>query len=302
MKKIVSISLALFLFQLAGFTQCGINQKELRDKYCKGSYLVHSELTNSSPTVQIALKKENNYAIYLLNPSQPVTRFTMLNSNNEKVALESRQKQDYTVYSFAPQASDTYIFSVDFNTDKDACVLWTIYLQNGNNLRAGIYRSFEELKYNNPSVEFNYGITAKSRKVNQEQLDFYSIDIDKRKARDVGKVIGFSDGKELYINGNSPSLRPAAEFVKAEILDRYFYFQDIETILVPSGTTVVSVPKLVQKIMDMNTGKITTLNIQNLKELIADNPGLIAGFDKETQKNRKLKEYLIRYLDDKYNK
>jgi hypothetical protein len=255
-----------------------------------------------SPTVRIALKEGDKYAIYLLNPSQPVKGFTMLNSNNEKVALESRQNPDYTVYTFAPQASDTYIFSVDFNTDKNACVLWTIYLQNGNNLRAGIYRSFEELKYNNPSVEFTYGITAKSRKVNQEQLDFYRMDIDKRKARDVGKVIGFSDGKDLYINGNSPSLRPAVEFVKAEILDRYYYFQDIETIIIPSGTTVVTAPRLVQKIMDMNTGKITTLNNQNLKELMADNPPLVNEFDKETHKNRKLKEYLIRYLVDKYDK
>jgi hypothetical protein len=302
MKKLISICLALFTLHLTSFAQCGINQKELRDKYCKGSYLVHSELTNSSPTVQIALKEGNKYAIYLLNPSHPVNRFTMLDSHNERVTLESRQNPDYTVYTFAPQTSDTYIFSVDFDTDKDACVLWTIYLQNSNNLKPGIYRSFEELKYNNPSVEFSYRITSRSRKINQDQVNFYSIDIDKRKAKEAGKVIGFSDGKEVYISRNSQSLRPGTEFVKAEILDRYYYFQDIETIIVPSGTTVVSVPKLVQKIMDMNTGKITTLNIQNLKELMADNPGLIAGFDRETQKNRKLKEYLIRYLDDKYNK
>jgi len=302
MKKLISICLAVITLQITGFAQCGINQKELREKYCTGSYLVHSELTNSSPTVQIALKEGNKYAIYLLNSSQPINRFTMLNSQNETVALESRQNPDYTVYSFAPQVSDTYIFSVDFATNKEACVLWTIYLQNSNNLRAGIYRSFEELKYNKPSGEFTYQITAKSRKVNQNQLNFYSLDIDKRKARTVGKVIGFSDGKEVYINQNSPSLRPGTEFVKAEILDRYYYFQVIETIIVPTGTTVVTAPKLVEKIMDMNTGEVTTLNIQNLKELMEDNPGLINEFDKETNRNRKLKEYLIRYLDDKYDK
>jgi len=301
MKKFISICLALSAIHLTGFSQCGINQKELRDKYCKGSYLVHSELTGSSPTVQIALKEGNKYAIYLLNASQPVNGFTMLDSHNERVVLETRQNPDYTVYTFAPKTSDTYTFSVDFAAGRDACVLWTVYLQNDNNLKAGIHRTFEELKYNNPSVEFAYRITARSRKANQEQIDFYSIDIDKSKAKDIGKVIGFSDGKEVYINENSPSLRPGTEFVKAEILDRYYYFQNIETILIPSGSTVVTAPRLVQKIMDMNTGKITTLNNQNLKELMADNPGLITGFDKETHKNRKLKEYLIRYLDDKYD-
>jgi hypothetical protein len=301
MKKLISICIASITFQVVAFTQCGINQMDLRDKYCKGSYLVHSELSNSSPSVEIALKEGNKYAIYLLNSSRPINRFTMLDSHNKSIALESRQNPNYTVYTFAPNVSDTYVFSVDFGTDKDACVLWTIYLQNENNLKAGIYKNFEEMKYNNPSGEFVYRVTTKSKKYNQDQLYLYSIDIDKRKARSIGKVFGFSDGKNVYINENSPSLGPSTEFVKVEFMDRYYYYENIQPIVIPTGTTVVTVLKLVQKVKDMNTGEVTILNNKSLKELIAGNPQLLNEYDNESQKNRKLKEYLIRYLNSKYN-
>lgn len=293
--------MGIITFQVVAFTQCGINQKELRDKYCRGAYLVHSELYNSSPSVEIALKEGNIYAIYLLNSSRPISSFKMSDSQGKKIALESRHKPNYSVYTFAARVSDTYIFSVDFGTDKDACVLWTIYLQNENNLKAGIYKNFEEMKYNNPSGEFVYQVTTKSKNYNQGQLDIYSIDIEKSKAKSIGKVFGFSDGKNVYINENSPSLRPGTEFVKVETLNRYYYFQKIEPIVIPTGTTVVTVLKLVQKVMDMNTGEITILNNKNLKELMADNPRLLNEFDKESQKNTKLKEYLIRYMDKKYD-
>jgi hypothetical protein len=301
MKKIISFYLVGVAFQLVGFAQCGINQIDLRDKYCKGSYLVHSEYYNSSPKVQISLKAGNKYAIYLLNPSHPISRFGLSDSHNKGINLVSRQNSNFALYTFVPIVSDTYFFAIDFGTNNEACVLWTIYLQNENNIKAGVYKDFEEFKYNNPSLEFNFPLTAKSRKYNKDQYNFYSPVIDATKAKTIGRVLGFSDGKNFYINDNKPLLRSGSEFVKVEFMDRYYYYEEVVQVPVTTGTTVIIVPKLVQKIMDMNTGEITIVNKKRVEEIISDNPQLLKEFENDSQKNKNLKEYLSRYLHQKFD-
>jgi hypothetical protein len=300
MKELILTCIIAFVCQSFSYTQCGINQKELRDKYCTGTYLVHSELDNSSPDVKIALKKGNRYAIYLFNSNQRIKDFSMTDSRNKTVSLESRVLKDYSVYRLTPEVSDTYEFRVDFGTDKYACVLWTIYMHNENHLVPGFYRNLEELKYNNPSDKFNYAVTEQHRKYFGGEINTYKIDIDKLKAREIGKVFGFSDGKNLYLNEDSSSLRPSTEFARAEYHGKYYYFETVLQIPVSSGTTVILVPKIEQKIMDMNSGEIIILNNKNLKELISDNQLLLAEFENSSHKNRILKEFFIRYMRDKF--
>ena len=58
--------------------QCGINYKEILQKYCKGEYLKHQELNNGfGAKVSRILEKDSKYAIYLLNPdiSVPALKF-----------------------------------------------------------------------------------------------------------------------------------------------------------------------------------------------------------------------------------
>ncbi len=143
MKKIIILCIIALAFDTASLSQCGINQKELREKYCRGTYLVHSEVYNTSPEVEIALKKGNKYAFYLLNADQKIKNFILTDRYNKTVLPDSGIFPEYSVYSIIPQTSDTYRFHVDFETDKDACVLWAVYLQNENNLVPGIYRNFE---------------------------------------------------------------------------------------------------------------------------------------------------------------
>lgn len=289
----------LFAFQITAFNQCDINQKEVREKYCTGIYLVHSELDNSSPDVEIALKKGNKYSIYLLNADSGIKDFSMTDSRNQIVSLESGIFTEYSVYSFVPQLSDTYKFHVDFGTDKKACVLWTIYQQNEKNLAQGFYRNFEELKYNNPSVKFNYPITEKTRKYNGHTISTYRVNIDKRAAKQTGKVLGFSNGKDLYLNENISLLSSSTDFIKAEFIGKYYYFEVARLIPVSSGTTMVLVPKVEQKIMDMNTGEVTILNKKTLQAIIADDGQLLSEFKSSSDKNQNLKEFLMRYM--KYN-
>lgn len=300
MKKLIVICMFLFAFQITAFCQCGINQKEVREKYCTGTYLVHSELDNSSPDVEIALKKGNNYSIYLLNADHTIKNFSMTDSRNQVVSLEEGIFAEYSVYRFVPQISDTYKFKVDFGTEEKACVLWTVYQQNENHLVQGFYRNFEELKYNNPSVKFNYTINEKTRKYDGYSIAAYRVNIDRRDAKQAGKVIGFSDGKNLYLNESNSSLSSSTDFFKAEFIGKYYFFENVRLISVSTGTTVVTVPKIEQKIMDMNTGEVTILNMKTLQAMIADDEQLLSEFQSSSNKRQSLKEFLVRYMKEKY--
>ncbi len=301
MKKIIILCIIALAFDTASLSQCGINQKELREKYCRGTYLVHSEVYNTSPEVEIALKKGNKYAFYLLNADQKIKNFILSDRYNKTVLPDSGIFPSYSVYSLIPQTSDTYRFHVNFETDKDACVLWAVYLQNENNLVPGIYRNFEELKYNNPSAEFSLSLTNKSKKYNREDITTYRINIDKRDAKKLEKVFGFSDGKNLYINqSNNSSLRPSTDFTRAESIGNYYYYKVLKSVPVYSGTTVILVQSVDEKLMDINTGEIITLTSRALKDIISDNQQLLTQFENSSHKGRILKEFLMRYMDEKY--
>jgi hypothetical protein len=300
MKTIVFTSLILITLNNIAFTQCDIDQKEQREKYCEGSYLVHSVIYSSSPNAKIALMEGNNYAVYLISQALPVPEFSLTDSRKVNIEISSRHYENVAVFTFAPRISDTYTFSVDFGNRNDTCVLWTIYLQNENHLKSGFYKDFDDLKYNNPSGEFNYRLTAHSRKYNGSELASYNLVISRREAKSIGRILGFSDGKNIYINQRIPLLHPGTEFVKVEFMDRYYYFEDLQQFIIPNGLSTITIPRIEQKIMDMNTGEVIVLSNGNLREIIADNPQLIDEFNNDPKRSRKLKDYLKEYLKNKY--
>jgi exonuclease I len=49
----------------------------------------------------------------------------------------------------------------------------------------------------------------------------------------------------------------------------------------------------------MNSGMITRIDRKHLRELLENDPKLLDEYNNETRKDKKLKEYLIRYLQSK---
>jgi hypothetical protein len=113
----------------------------------------------------------------------------------------------------------------------------------------------------------------------------------------IGKVFGFCDGTIVFINENNPGLGPKTEFVQAENLGRYCYFEDRKPTTILIGTVPSTIYYFERKIKDTDTGEIIGLNKKTLPEIIADDGDLLAEFKKDPNKGEKLKEYLIRYLE-----
>jgi len=199
---------------------------------------------------------------------------------------------------------------------------------NDSIYRKGIYKTFEEFKYNKPSIEFNYDIIIKNRGYGllntAGQLAIYKILINKKVGKSIGNIFGFCDGKNVYINDNSPRLSPKTEFSKIEYFGKYCYYKEIynQKVSTPKSRAEINIKstrnisisnnvrriknrsetstegRLVEKIINIDSGKVIKLSIKTLRDIITNDKELLDEFNKESQQSKKLREYLIRFIDN----
>jgi hypothetical protein len=221
-----------------------------------------------------------NYAMYHMNPDKGIKYINIGDFQEKRNQDEYRLSQNQSVHLFNPQES--------------------VVLLKQNHLIPGLYKNFEELKNNKPSGEFNYQIEEKIKKYQGNEITSYKLNIDKLKAKEIGIVFGFSDGKNAYLNVNGSKLSSSTEFARLELFGNYAFYEFGNKVSVSSGTEILSVPKIEQKILDVSTGEVIKLNKNNLKDLMSDNPQLLMEFENSPNKERILKDFLLRYLNEKY--
>ena len=296
MKRIISFCIVVVTFQVAAFTQCGVNYKEMLEKYCSGVYLQHQELDNSSNgKVSFMFKEGDRYAIYLLNPSKQLPDFNV--TGNPESALKEvvshvNRKDNIASYIFTAGVTGEYELTYNFKTKENACVLMAIYLQNRNLFQPGIYSNFEAMKFNNPSAPLENKIITRTVTVGGFRVTFYKLDLNKVKTTKQKKLYGFSDGKNQYIR-QPDAVGLTREFLKIDNMGKYGYFEDVAYI----STGSVMIPFITRYILDMNSGKITRIERKQIREILADDPELLKAFNEESQKDKKFREYLTRYYN-----
>jgi hypothetical protein len=304
MKTMAHIFLVFIAMQSIINAQCGINYNEILKKNCSGVYLRHQDFNNiTGRDIKLVLTKDNNYAIYLLNPSKSLPTLKVSDSNTfplNNYQESVNMNKNYSLYTFKPAETSEYSFGLDFKTEEKACVLLAIYLRNENNYKPGVFKSFDEFKYGNPSVEFRFNVNNRKVDSGKGQMFYYKLDIDGRRRKVLGNVFGFSDGKDVYIDIAYPKLASNSEFVKMEYLYKYYYYEYVKYIPIFTGSTGTVFPDLVQKLFDINTGEVFVLNKQTLREMLADDQSLLEEFNNISSKDKVLKEYLIKYLQKHY--
>lgn len=156
------------------------------------------------------------------------------------------------------------------------------------------------MKFNNPSIKLKYDIVEKSTKYGKNEIRHYVLGIDRKDVDKKLNVYGFSDGNDIFLKASGSKLRPSTQFLKLEVIGQYYYYEEIVYSTVSTGTTTIITPVLYKRIMDMNTGEIKVLNKKTLIGIIGDNENLLREFLDAHQKDKKLKEYLVRYYEEKY--
>lgn len=176
-------------------------------------------------------------------------------------------------------------------------------IHESKELKSGIYLTHNEFKNNAPSIDFEYEVSAKTRRYGLlgigGKIIYYRINIDKKKAKQLGKVYGFCDGSNVYINPEMLKFYPKTEFSKIEYLNKLSYFEDIlcTTTFNPNNSTTSTSCSLARKIVNIDNGEVTVLTKKSLRNLISDNPQLLNRFENESRKNKKLKDYFLEYMN-----
>ena len=303
MKNTTLSVLCMIVFHTMVNAQCGINYQDALDKYCSGIYLIHYELDNQyTSSVLLILEGGNSYSMYLLNPSHPFSEYQLVvDSTDVSSYFSVIDNKEAIKYTLDIDETKEHSFKIITKTDEKACVLLAIYLNTDNTLKSGIYKSFEELKYNSPSVEYKYSFKkVKAGRTIGKSYYTYRITMNKEVRDKIGNIYGFCDGNDFYVNitARPRKLRKSTKYARVDNLKKFCYFEYYETTIVPTGQYGSIYSHSIQKrIIDMNTGEVINLKRSSLKQLIMDDTELLHEFENESSKSTKLKEYLIRYIE-----
>lgn len=172
-------------------------------------------------------------------------------------------------------------------------------------LNKGIYMSFSDLKYNQPSNQrpFEYKVSNRNFSIPSYQLRY--TDEKKKKEK---KAFGFSDGKLLFINANTYG--NGNYYTMIEEIGRFLFFRDAGGGGIGLGGGIALGPvaigtgggnRIRAYILDIESGETTTLNAKKMKVLLSRFPNLSQAFEKEKQRNNpeQLKKY-IQLLNNQY--
>jgi hypothetical protein len=166
-------------------------------------------------------------------------------------------------------------------------------------LKSGIYLTADDIA-NNLTVDLpnlkvikhtiEYGTTLNGLK----SMDAYSLDVSKEQEEKIGSILGFSDGKDIYLSYFSPSYSRVASFYKVEKIGHFLYFEGIEEI----NLSNLNWRDSCQNLFDLNKReRISKLTNGKFKKIISDNDELLKKFEKERRKYLLYKKYLKEYSE-----
>lgn len=179
--------------------------------------------------------------------------------------------------------------------------------------KAGFYKTFDEFNRNEPSISFSAKVVPVQGYINltTKKFTLYTLDFGSEEPLEKNTPIwGFCDGTHLFIS-RLPKFKLKNKYDGVLYINKYIYFQTTEsTYNSGGGPTFMAAPgggaggmmgggggakPFAEFIIDVNTGKMTELTKESLRELIADDKELLTEFEAEKKKKKVIGEYWIRY-------
>jgi len=164
--------------------------------------------------------------------------------------------------------------------------------------KRGIYKDFEEFKFNRPSIPFDYKIDSFEYK----NLDLYAkgdshftyrIAANKTDAKRIGSVFGFCDGKKIYINESMPLLGERSDFELLHFVGLYSFFKQFMFVQGELGAQNSST--ILYKVLNINNGEVSVLMQDDLNRIFADDSVLLQQFSTEKDQKSKIETYIALY-------
>ncbi len=162
------------------------------------------------------------------------------------------------------------------------------------------YRTLEDLLSNKSSESipptFRYERQRHQGKLRGDKVAAYRFKGPKDHKLSREKTLAVYMDGFLFINPGRPKLKQNADFFKVEWIGDYGYFVDIHEYPIWIDEVYMEDTIIKEKVLDRSTGRIMELSKKNLRLILQDNPPLLLEFEQERKKKKKLKEYLIRYI------
>ena len=178
-----------------------------------------------------------------------------------------------------------------------------IILYKLDSLKKGVYKNFEEFKFNNPSQQIPLEVKPKTKKIVSgvfqiESLTSYWVYYNKNSFKlDSGEFWGFCDGKNLYINSR-PERRPKGKVLCEKIfhVDRFCSYQKMT--YTNGGIRGGGGSYIEDMVLSLKTGEILSLDKGMLMKLFElKDPELYESYKAEDHKKDKVQMYLQKYCD-----
>lgn len=163
----------------------------------------------------------------------------------------------------------------------------------------GLYLSFTEFKYNNPSIKCN--VRAKeSKKVHGffESYVQYKMQIEDSTNVKKKQIWGFCDGIDVYKAEELSIDKYSRIFNKMELLGKYCYYNTISiSIGTYPGGGGGATNNLTPYVLNMNTGFEYELNKENVEEIIRRDEQLFAEYKADKGRRKKYYYYIKKYCE-----
>jgi hypothetical protein len=171
------------------------------------------------------------------------------------------------------------------------------------NLKKGIYKTFDEFRYNSPSIPLEFEV------INLDKGYTYNLKIDKDKTKYFGVVWGFCDGKDIFINMDVDMSRkkvfnPDSYFSRLLYVGRYCFF-----LTYPARSSNIFFSQYYPFAIDFNSGKELCLNCEpnfwfikesQFKKIVSRDPELWQEYKNDHSREDLFYKY-IKLYSEKYS-
>lgn len=180
-----------------------------------------------------------------------------------------------------------------------------LIVDSGVVLKKGVYRTFEEFKYNNPSLPYNgvlYSAYKKHGFFFNGKIKYYGIGYNLEGGVKSTKVFGFCDGEKIYVRKNQ-FLFSLNNFVELQNFGRYSYYEKVKLnlfyIIITGFPSIPIVRTKVEYVIDINDGVSYKVKKSNLKELFSGDTNIVADFE-STKRGASIKGDVIKKYSELY--
>jgi len=178
---------------------------------------------------------------------------------------------------------------------------------NDSILKPGIYLTVEQIANNRPikfpNLIFEKDTVNTMANWKPKDLYVYHLKISWEQAAQTekqGGILGFCDGKNIYLSSVFNKTASNRSFFKAEKICHFLYYEGTNALFVDSRRHPFDNSNhYTQSIVDLNKKELNIgVNNQKFKKIISDNPKLLEKFKNEDGKSNVYKEYLKNYCNE----